>query len=621
MRKLYILLIITALANVCFGQMKQKEIEAIKNDTTLYYGLGHMCNSSEEAMESAKTELYANIAKKCNTNAIFIPGNGDKQLETIIRTFKEKINEKKDEYVVAEDEDKEEFIYLITLKRSDFREMCKNRKNDIRNNLCKAVRMEDEASFEDALKLYYWSLMLWYAHPQGEKMRIDIEDIKDPNRAILYKGVDYKWIVDRIDGGEGILKSFNFNVLKENGIQEAPDGVIVNLLVKRNDGSKVANMSCEYYDGKKYQPNTVRDGKLIVHLRNKDTKNFKIKINYDFKEDAKKMGSEVYNAIELIKAPRFSSNVYTVDLEKVKSATQDKDKDKEKQEHSWDKVEHNRAVTDHKNIYLEKIKRIENALRTNNLNDARDCFSKEGYNMIDTLAHYGKMTVVGVPNYRFMKYNDEVICRSITLQFDFRNTPGFSQDVVFRFDTINKVVTSIAFRLSDRAESDIISKTKWPEDSRMLLINFLEDYQTAYALKRHKYLESIYSDDALIIVGRLVERTVIKDRMTLNLTDKEVQLTKYDKDTYMKNLSMCFKNNEYIRLRFTETDFTKASNRNEVYGVRVRQEYFSSSYGDVGYLFLLVDLRGKQPLIHVRAWQPDKVDLDKLMSVGDVRFN
>ena len=241
--------------------------------------------------------------------------------------------------------------------------------------------------------------------------------------------------------------------------------------------------------------------------------------------------------------------------------------------------------------------------------------------MLDTLSRYGRMTVIGKPDYKFLHYKDEVLCRSITVQFDFRNTVGFSQDLVFRFDTINKVVTSMAFRLSDQAEADIISKTKWPEESRLILVNFLEDYQTAYALKRHRYLESIYSDDALIIVGRIVKKTEIPDRMTLKLTKEEAELTKYDKDTYMKNLAMCFKNNEYIRLRFTETDFTKANNTKDVYGVRVRQEYFSSSYGDVGYLFLLVDLRGALPLIHVRAWQPDQVDLEKLMNMSDVRFN
>ena len=603
MKKFYILLIIIALANAVFAQIKQKELEAIKNDTTLFYGLGNMCNSSDEAAESAKAELYENIAKNCNSNAIYIAGNGDKQVENIVRTFKERIDEKALERAVVEDDDDEEYQYLIIIRRADFRALCDERRDDIQRYIIKGMKMEDDVCLEDALKAYYWALMLTYAHPQGKKL--------------LFHGdsgtVDYEWLVERISGNDGILRSFKFIVPKENGIEQTDDGMIVKLRVQNTSGQDVVNLRCECHDGRKFMPNTVRDGKLIVQLHDKDIKSFKIKVNYDFKEDAKKMNVAVANAIELIKVPRFSNNIYTVDLEKTMNVK------KNEEVQGWKKVEHNRAVSE--NIYLERMSLIENALRNHDIASARECFSTEGYNMLDTLSRYGKMTVVGKPDYKLLKYKDEVLCRSITLQFDFRNTPGFSQDVVFRFDTINKVVTSLAFRLSDQAEYDIISKTKWPEESRLILVNFLEDYQTAYALKRHRYLESIYSDDALIIVGRVVKKTEIPDRLTLKLTAEEAELTKYDKDTYMKNLSMCFNNNEYIRLRFTETDFTKANNTKDVYGVRVRQEYFSSSYGDVGYLFLLVDLRGAMPLIHVRAWQPDKVDLEKLMDMSDVRFN
>ncbi len=612
MKKFYILLIITALANVCFAQMKQKEVDAIKNDTTLFCGISKVCSSSDEAMSNAMTELYCNIGKNCNANAIYIPGNGDvnKQLETIIRTFKEQIDEKSMERAIIEDDDKEEYQYIVSVKRSDFREMCNDRRNDIQRYITKGTKMEMDACYEDALKSYYWALMLCYAHPQGGKL--------------LFHGdtetVDYEWIAERIGGNDGILKSFNFIVPKENGIEETSDGMMVKLRVKNKSGKMVVNLRCDCHDGRRFMPNTVRDGKLMVQLHDKNINSFKIKINYEFKEDAKKMNIAVSNAIELIKVPRFSNNVYTVDIEKVKNAQKDdEEKDQDQEVRGWNKVERNRAVDE--NEYLSKMLLIENALRHRNIAEARECFSTEGYNMLDTLSRYGKMTVVGKPDYKFLAYKDEVICRSITMQFEFRNTVGFSQDVVFRFDTINKVVTSLAFRLSDQAESDIISKTKWPEESRLILVNFLEDYQTAYALKRHRYLESIYSDDALIIVGRIVKKTEIPDRMTLKLSAEDVELKKYDKDTYMKNLSMCFKNNDYIRLRFTETVFTKANNTKDVYGVRVRQEYFSSSYGDVGYLFLLVDLRGTMPLIHVRAWQPDKVDLEKLMTMSDVRFN
>ena len=598
-------MIIIALADICFAQMKPKELEAIKSDTTLYYGLSRICDSPDEAADNAKVELYVNIAKNCNANAIYFTENGDvtKQLENIIKTFKERIDEKSTDRAVVEDDKDEQYQYVMCLKRSDFREMCNDRVNDIQRYITKGIKMEENACLEDALKSYYWALMLIYAHPQGKKL--------------LFHGdngtIDYEWLIERISGTDGILKSFNFIVPKENGIEEIGDDIMVKLKVKTTNGDDVVNLRCECHDGRKYMPNTVRDGKLIVRLHDKDITSFKIKVNYDFKDDAKKMNAAVSNAIELIKVPRFSNNIYTVDLEKTMNVKKDEEVK------GWNKIEKNNAVEE--DVYLSKMEIIENALRNGHIEMARSCFSVEGYNMLDTLSRYGKMTVIGKPEYKLLKYNDEVICRSILMQFDFRNTVGFSQEVVFRFDTINKVVTSLAFRLSNQAEYDIISKTKWPEESRLILVNFLEDYQTAYALKRHRYLESIYSDDALIIVGRLVKKTEIPDRMTLKLTAEEAELKKYDKDTYMKNLSMCFGNNEYIRLRFTETDFTKANNNSDVYGVRVRQEYFSSSYGDVGYLFLLVDLRGTRPLIHVRAWQPDKVDLDKLMNMSDVRFN
>lgn len=46
----------------------------------------------------------------------------------------------------------------------------------------------------------------------------------------------------------------------------------------------------------------------------------------------------------------------------------------------------------------------------------------------------------------------------------------------------------------------------WEEDSRICLIRFLEDYQTAYALKRLDYIESIFSDDAWIITGTVLKK-------------------------------------------------------------------------------------------------------------------
>ena len=166
--------------------------------------------------------------------------------------------------------------------------------------------------------------------------------------------------------------------------------------------------------------------------------------------------------------------------------------------------------------------------------------------------------------------------------------------------------------MTDVTESQIFAKDKWSDDARLTLINFIEDYQTAYALKRKEYLNQIYSESALIIVGSVLKETKKTDNIRLNERVK----VKYDtlsKGQYMQRLDKAFASNEYINIRFTSTTFNTVNNTNNVIGVQLKQEYFSSNYGDVGYLFLMVDLRHEKPIIHVRTWQPNETSVDDLI--------
>ena len=64
--------------------------------------------------------------------------------------------------------------------------------------------------------------------------------------------------------------------------------------------------------------------------------------------------------------------------------------------------------------------------------------------------------------------------------------------------------------------------------------------------------------------------------------------------------------NEYINLHFAD-NIVRCSNANEnIYGIQIKQDYYSSTYGDTGYLFLLLNFKNPgAPVIHVRTWQPD----------------
>ena len=75
----------------------------------------------------------------------------------------------------------------------------------------------------------------------------------------------------------------------------------------------------------------------------------------------------------------------------------------------------------------------------------------------------------------------------------------------------------------------------------------------------------------------------------------------------MEQLERCFESNEFINIRFAENDIVKAGKGGEIYGIQIKQDYYSSNYGDTGYLFLMVDLNDpKQPIITVRVWMPER---------------
>ncbi len=74
----------------------------------------------------------------------------------------------------------------------------------------------------------------------------------------------------------------------------------------------------------------------------------------------------------------------------------------------------------------------------------------------------------------------------------------------------------------------------------------------------------------------------------------------------MPNLRPCLSSNEFVNIRFANNTIRKASG-GDIYGIQIKQDYFSTNYGDTGYLFLLIDMTDSiAPKIQVRTWQPEK---------------
>jgi len=187
---------------------------------------------------------------------------------------------------------------------------------------------------------------------------------------------------------------------------------------------------------------------------------------------------------------------------------------------------------------------------------------------------------------------------------------------------MNKKISSLSFALSDVAIGDIVNKPTGfgTLDEKYFLISFMEHYKTAFALKRLDYIESIFADEALIIVGHVVEK--VRDVENPWLNHDVVRFNTQSKQQYLSNLAANFRRNEFINIRFEDNIVRKTERDDKIYGIQIAQHYYSSTYADKGYLFLMIDLSDTlNPLIYVRTWQPEKNPDGSIFGLEHFRIN
>jgi len=158
------------------------------------------------------------------------------------------------------------------------------------------------------------------------------------------------------------------------------------------------------------------------------------------------------------------------------------------------------------------------------------------------------------------------------------------------------------------------------EACRMQILQFLEIFRTAYNREDIEFLRQVYSEDALIIVGKVIspkpgERSYFENS---RLSREKIAFIQLSKKEYISRLQEVFKANEFVKVGFSNVDVRRHPGLGLVYGVTLKQEWRSSSYSDSGWLFLMIDFRDPvAPQIHVRSWQPDRFADGSVVSLGD----
>lgn len=223
-------------------------------------------------------------------------------------------------------------------------------------------------------------------------------------------------------------------------------------------------------------------------------------------------------------------------------------------------------------------------------------------------------------NTPFMCTDDEIVEYGITTGtgYQIRNIPlmmkptgdrAFNeeeyQEAVISFDHQGNV-ESFYLSISMNLYMNVIKSNLELTDlrRRQLILDYVEQFRTAYNQKDLKFLRQIFSEDALIITGKVITQT----HRESGFTSQKIQYNKQSKEQYLNNLSRIFKNARYFKVTFDEIEVMRHPTNADFYGVTLHQGWTNNNYHDEGYLFLLWDFTNENaPQIHVRTWQPDRI--------------
>lgn len=584
------------------GAMYAQSVEAIKASDEYLTGEG-WGESLKAADNAALQDLISKISVSVESQFENIEEEVTDQTtvdsrsacRSVVNTYSQATLQNTQRIVIENEPDAHVFRYV---KRSEVDKIFESRRLKVFDMAASAARAVEKGKVDDALRYYYWAYCL-------------LQSIPNANGVVDNAGhVLTHWIPEQMNDIFGEVKVQT--VSEQDGMAE------ISVLYK---GKPVTSMDYTYFDGMDWSNiYSAKDGCGFIELRpGMTTENMKIKCEYEYSGEAH-IDKEISTVVNVMKGRVFrdayvmvekSDNANVNDASKaaiVKSASNDLLVANQQEQLQKQSIE--MLPADKEKPYRESVEKVIAAIRNKNYESAEECFTEDGRDMYRRLIGYGNARIMGEPAYSFYAVGvDEVTCRSVVMSFSFRNnTRKFVESVTFTFNKEGKI-DYLAFALDDKSTTDILQHAAWSEYARKILTDFLENYKTAYALKRLDYIRSIFDDNAVIITGKVLTRqtSAYGEVGGEYLNNKYVQYTRQSKEQYMRNLERCFASNEYINIRFANNDIVKAGVGGEVYGIQIKQDYYSTNYGDTGYLFLMVDLNDpKQPVIKVRSWQPER---------------
>jgi hypothetical protein len=586
------------------SQSKQEIIASGK----YYYGEA-TGEQEREARDHALKAISEQIAVKVSSfsERDIVEKNGDLKdaFRNIIHTYAQATLSNVQTFNTKNDDGINVFCYIA---KTEVGKIFDDRKQLVKNIYQKGMQFETEGNITDALKYYYFAIILMNSVPE---------------KTITFN--DQNLVIEIPTRINAVISNSKFTVVADRRINDKEREIEMSIDAM---GKTTRQVDFSFWDGNSQVNVRAADGIGLFRLYGASASfdQLNIELKYKFYESREEI-AEVSELWDLVVKPSFK-NSRSIPLRVgavTKSSTPITKSDPLLPTLTLVNNENSPVAS---RIETE-TKKLLALLGENNIAGIKTAYASDKFlvEKIQGLLKYNKvLTTSGLTNAEIHRTATGWEVRQIPIICSYPSLQRQSTEYLIVDFTKSGVLDDANFGTLKSIYSQFVTQGLMGDDwgNRQVIIKFMERYRTAYMTRNMEMLDSLFADEAVIIVGRELKKGKKRDDIQyskLNEAQPDFSYTQYTKAEYLKNQRKVFQSQKDLMLGFSTFKILRKNDSSGTYGISMKQNYTSTTYADEGHLFLLVDFQQEQPQIYVRSWQPREWNDDAIIKLSNFRVN